>query len=181
MNSRVLLIDEEFIKQNSTISDNMDSAYITPSILDAQLSGLQPLIGTNLYDKLCSDVENHTLNGDYKILVDDYISMYLLYQVIANMTIDNFQRQHNAGSVQYTDTNYNQMYLNDVKYMEGHWQRKAEFYAQRVTDYLHANHSKFPEFCVCRNGADIHHNDKAAHFHSGLNLTITKKKKRKDR
>lgn len=180
MKTRTLLVNPEYIKNNSTVSDNMEDEYIIPSIIDAQLSGLQPLIGTALYDALCTKVENGTLTGDYKALVDDYISLYLLYKTIENMTIDNYQRQHNAGSVAYTDTNYTQVPLNDLKYMTQHWSDKAAFYGNRTTDYLHANHAKFPEYTQWKQG-DLHKDELSPVRRCGIGLGIKESMRRKDR
>lgn len=183
MNINTLLINEEYIKRYSNVSDNLDSNLITSSILDSQLSGLQPLIGTKLYDKLCELVENETItdtdNEAYKTLIDNYISQYLLYKTISEMTVDNFSKLHNAGNVQYVDTNYQQTPLNEVKYLRQHWDDKAAFYAERLTDYLHANHSSFPEYCQVDNCSDMR--AKQQNYACGINLSKSRQRKRKDR
>lgn len=182
MDINTLLINAEYVRNNSTVSDNMEDAYIIPSIIDAQLSGLQPLIGTRLYDTLCKHVDDADLdqNPDYKELLDNYVSLYLLYTVIANMTVDNYQRQHNAGSVVYTDTNYQQLGLSDLKYMEQHWRDKAAFYANRLTDFLHANSAKYPEYHQHHCG-EMHHDDISSTYHCGINLNKSYQRRRKDR
>lgn len=184
MNINTLLINSEYVRNNSTISDNMEDCYIIPSIKDAQLSGLMPLIGEPLYDAICTKVEDDTItateNADYKALLDDYIALFLLYTTIGNMTIDNFQRQHNAGSVNYTDTNYNQIALNELKYMQQHWSDKAAFYANRLTDHLHHNSTKYPEYHrhIC---GQMQHNDIANTYRCGINLNKSYQRRRKDR
>lgn len=179
MNINTLLISEEYIRQNSNVSDNLDSCLIVPSIVDAQLQGLMPIVGEALFDKLCEKVENKALEGKYKDLVDNYIAIYLLNAVLAEMVITDYSRQHNAGSVQYTDTNYTQTGLNELKFLHQHHLNKASFYANRLTDYLHSHSSEFPEYHKCECGK-MHHDDKANLYHTGICLSPTIKKRRKD-
>lgn len=171
MNINTLLIDETFVREHSTVSDNMDDALIRPSIIDAQLSGLMPLIGESLFDKLCEVKEEGVTNDNrlYNIFINNYVSMYLLYKTIANMTIDNFQKQHNAGSVNYVDTNYSNIYLNELKYMTQHWEDKASFYANRLVDYLIANKVNYPEFNNRVQGEMVPSIDSNT-YHCGLSL-----------
>lgn len=178
------MINAEYVKNNSSVSGNMEDCYIIPSIVDVQLSSLMPLIGEPLFDALCVMVDDKTIHtpekADYKELLENYISIYLLYATIGEMTIGNFQRLHNAGSVNYTDTNYNQIALNELKFMEQHWVDKAAFYANRLTDFLHHNSSKYPEFHKHECGK-MSHNDKANIYHCGININPTIKQRRKDR
>lgn len=169
MNTSTLIIDEEYIKENSTVSDNLSDKLIKPSIIDAQISGLMPLIGEVLYDKICSMIDTSSIEPVYNQLVNNYIKHYLLYQTIANMTINNFQKQHNAGSVQYVDTNYSNIQLRELQYIETHWNNKAAFYAKRLTDYLIANNNIFPEYKTCETGK-MKSNEKTITSYIGISL-----------
>lgn len=169
MNTSILIVDEEFIKENSTVSDNLSDKLIKPSIIDAQISGLMPLIGEVLYDKICSMIEAESIQDSYKQLIDNYIKHYLLYQTIANMTINNFQKQHNAGSVQYVDTNYSNIQLRELQYVETHWNNKAAFYAKRLTDYLITNIDIFPEYKTCETGK-MKSNERTITSYIGISL-----------
>ena len=55
---RVQLISETTLKAYTLINDNVDAAFIGPTIQKAQDMGLQPLIGSNLLEKVCSLVES---------------------------------------------------------------------------------------------------------------------------
>lgn len=180
MNSSTLIVTTEYIKTFSTVSDNLDDAIIIPSIINAQLIGLQPIIGTKLYDCICSKIENKALSGDYKELVDNYISLYLLMAVQADLCVANYSKQHNAGNVIYTDTNYSNTPLSEVKFLEQHWLDKASFYANRLTSYLKANRNKFKEYCEHDCG-DMAHSDIASNYHCGISLGRVITTKRKDR
>lgn len=177
MNTSVYLVNIDYIKQNSTISDNLNDNILLPIIKDTQITKLAPVIGEALYDKLCTVVEsdNYILEyPNYANLLDNYVKMYLLNEVQATMTITNYQHQHNAGSVQYVDTNYSNIQLNELKYMRQYWENKASFYGERLTDYLNANSSLFPEYKKCIKGG-LDATDTSNVYWSGLCLKRKKK------
>ena len=53
---KVLLISENTLKQDSLINNNVDSVYLLPAIQVAQDQGLQQIIGSKLYEKICDDI-----------------------------------------------------------------------------------------------------------------------------
>lgn len=172
MKQNVLLITPDDIRQETTVSDNMEDALIAPSIRDAQLSGLMPLTGERLFDALCSKVEDGTIDDEgneaYKDLIDKYIHIYLLYKVQASLTFEMFARTHNAGVVQYSDPSYMQVPIAENKYSVAHYENKADYYAGRLTDYLHAHHADYPEF-TSRSCGEMPHDDNAR-YNCGIAL-----------
>lgn len=155
MNINTLLITPQYLKQYSTIGDNVDEAYITPAVVNAQIIGLQPIIGTMLYDKLCQMVTEKTLTDDYKHLLDNYIAPYLLNKTQAYLLMNLFAKQRNAGVVQYLDVNQQQIDIAQVKFLKAEFENLATFYAQRLADYLCANATLFPEYQNRRDCADL--------------------------
>lgn len=180
MNINTLFITCQYVKQFSTVGDNTDDAYITPAIMDAQLIDLQGVIGTNLYDKIAELIDNETIGSTgkepYKQLLDNYIAPYLLHKCQSYLLINLMAKERNAGVVTYYDNNQTQMQLSEVKFIKSEFDNKASFYGRRMMDWLHANASKFPEFCVCRDCSDMHH-DARNTFASNLNLHLNKHKK----
>ena len=59
--ANVLFISETFLKQNTQVSDNVDVKYIRESILWAQDTEIQPVLGTTLYNKLKTDIAASSL------------------------------------------------------------------------------------------------------------------------
>ena len=87
--SIVLLISETTLKKYTVVNDNVDAAYIMPSIVKAQDMGLQPLIGSVLYRKLCDIAAAHAVpdppdrpeDAPYLDLLNDYVTPYLCNKV----------------------------------------------------------------------------------------------------
>lgn len=151
MRNDVLLISPNTIRSVTTASDSLDDCYITPAILDAQLTGLQPIIGTPLYDKLCELVSSGAIeeptNHYYKELLGVYVECYLVYQTQMEMLVQNMTRSHNGGNIQYVDAQtYVQNTLQDVKYLKDHYSNKAAFFAGRMVDYLNEYSNRIPEY-----------------------------------
>ena len=89
--SDVYLIDEQYVKTYSTISDNLDSKYLNPCIVKSQVMDLQSLIGTKLTVKVCTLVHDEQIAGTpYEALLTEYIQPYLLQCTQAELLISNF-------------------------------------------------------------------------------------------
>lgn len=157
--SRVFLISETTLKSETIINDNTGLEYIAPAIETSQDIYLQQLIGTELLDKLYELISTNKIveeeNNDYKILIDDYITNYLKYKVLAEVTIPLAYKYRNAGVVQTTNDNVQTTTLRDAQLVQNHYELRANFYAERLTSYLCANAGLFPEYKSVRNGSDI--------------------------
>lgn len=143
---KVLLLSEKTLKEDSLINDNVESTYIIPAIQVAQEQGLQQIIGTLLYDKICDMVDRNQVTADYRILLNDYITPYLEYKVMADIQLPLSYKFRNLGVNQTTDEHTYTPSLRDTQYLIEYYDNKAKFYSNRLFDYLKANHKLFPEF-----------------------------------
>lgn len=168
--AKILLVSEATLKKNSVINNNVDGLYLLPAIEFAQDAGLQPIIGTRLYSKLMDLVETGEISGatDYKFLLDEYITPYLINKVTADIQIPLAYKVRNQGVVQQTGENTSVPSLKDAQYVEQHYENQAMFYANRLTDYLCANCSKYPEYHTIDSCADMPSNSKA--YNTGIYL-----------
>lgn len=124
----IFLISEKTLKAKSYINDNVDICYINPAIRSAQDIGLQPLIGTNLYVALQDRVQNNSISGDYKILMDDYITPYLVNRVMMEIQLPLAYKMRNSGIVQSNNEYETNTYLKDAKQMSVYYEQKSDFY-----------------------------------------------------
>lgn len=154
--ARVYLISVKTLKENSVINNNVDEMYVLPAVEYAQDSGLQPLLGTKLYNRLMDLVESGiTEESDYKYLLDEYITPYLINKVTADIQIPLSFKLRNQGVVQQTGENTYVPSLKDMQYVAQSYENKANFYANRLSDFLRANRSKYPEYCKIDSCADM--------------------------
>ena len=156
--AKALLISEATLKKNSVINNNVDGMYILPAIEYAQDAGLQPLIGTKLYNKLMDLVIDGSITGatDYKLLLDEYVAPYLINKVTADIQLPLAYKLRNQGVVQQAGDNTYVPSLRDTQYVIQHYENQANFYGCRLSDYLKANRKKYPEYCSIDSCADMH-------------------------
>ena len=135
--AKVYLISEQTIKTNSIINNNVDGMYLLPAIEYAQDNGLQSLIGTKLYNKLMDIVADGTIANlpDYKTLLDEYITPYLLNKVTADIQLPLAYKLRNQGVVQQTGENTYVPSMKDTQYVIQHYQNQADFYGNRMSDW----------------------------------------------
>lgn len=144
--TNVQLISEAKIRQYTDMNDNVDSKLIVNAIREAQDIELQRILGTLLYNKIIDDVQNSTLTGAYKTLVDDYVQNFLLYAVYYVTLEAIYLRPRNNGLLipnggENSDSADRSMY--NVKRQSV--KNKSEFYAEKLSQYLIENQGTFPE------------------------------------
>ena len=168
--ARVLLISEQTLKSNGVINNNVDGMYILPAIEYAQDAGLQPIIGTKLYNKLMDLVSDGSIQQetDYKVLLDEYVTPYLLNKVTADIQIPLNYKLRNQGVVQNQTENTIVPTMKDLQYVIQNYENKANFYSNRLSDYLKANRKKYPEYCSVDSSADMPSNKNA--YNTGIYL-----------
>ena len=168
--AKVFLVSAKTLKTNSIINNNVDEMYILPAIEFAQDEGLQSLIGTKLYNKLMDLVESGDITGstNYKLLLDEYVTPYLINKATADIQIPLAYKLRNQGVVQNTSENTYVPSMKDTQYVVQHYEDKANFYGQRMSSYLNANRSKFPEYGSVDSCADMA-SDRSA-YKTGIHL-----------
>lgn len=163
--SRIFLINENILKTETIINDNVGSEFIRPAIEASQDIYLQQLIGSELVDKLYELIATNKINDetfvDYKLLIDEYITNYLKYKVLAEITIPLAYKYRNSGVIQTTGDHYNNSTLRDATMVQNHYELRATFYADRLTKYLKCNNDKYPEYMSTRDNADYNANPDA--------------------
>lgn len=147
--NNVLFISEKTIKENSLVSNNVDGKYIQNAIKTAQDISLQPIIGSKMFRKLTQMIQDNALTELYSNLLTEYIQPILVNSVMSDLVLQLTYKFRNMGSVQTTDTNLVLPSLKDLQYIREDYNLKAQFYMNRLSDYLEANCTKFKEYPGC--------------------------------
>lgn len=154
--SKIFLISEDVLKNETILNDNVGSEFIHPAIETSQDIYLQQLIGTELLNKLYDLVKDGTIKNDdntkYKTLLDDYITNYLKFKVLSEITIPLAYKYRSSGVIQVTNDHTINTTMRDAGLVQNHYEMRATFYAERMTKYLKNNN--FPEYGNTRNGSD---------------------------
>lgn len=149
-----LFVNEDKLKNSTAINYNVDTAFLLPFLKIAQDKHLQMILGTRLYNKISNDIENRDLDGVYKTLVDDYVQDCLVhYALVEALPFISYQIK-NGSITQKNSENGTAATREDVNYLVQKERDTAEFYGQRVVDYLCYNSSSYPEYTT-NNDAEI--------------------------
>jgi hypothetical protein len=147
---RVLFISTATLKKNTPIQQNVDDDLLNPYIYKAQETHIQQILGTNLYDKIMTLIQTNTMsqpsNINYKLLLDDYIipclTEYSFYEVMPFISLKITNKSIVRGNAEFATEGD----LTDLKYLRSTVRDIAEFYAQRVSNYLKQYSYNFPEY-----------------------------------
>ena len=166
----VLFVNEDKLKSSTAINYNVDTAFLLPFLKIAQDKHLQIILGTKLYDKLQNDiagVDGATLTNPYKTLVDDYIQDAIIhYALVEALPFISFQIK-NGSITQKNSENGTAATRQDVDYLVQKERDSAEFYGQRIVEYLCNDSSSFPEYSQ-NTGADLNPISNA--YYTGIKL-----------
>ena len=153
------MISEQFVKDNSTINENVDVKLLRSTIWDCQRDYIKPILGTDLYDKVITDITAGTLSGNYKILADEYISESLLKWVMMESVPTMLYKYRNKAVSTQDSDNSQPISYTAMREEMNRWRDKAELRSEDITNYLRANDNLFPEYLSNSDEDDIYPND----------------------
>jgi hypothetical protein len=139
-------ISQDYLKKYTPIDGNVDQKLLNPVILSAQEDYIKPVLGTDLYNKLVSDIQASTVTGDYKTLLDDYIRPALrewcVYECIG---VVSFKIRNNGLIVQGNEGGQAAS-LQQLERYEDKYYKKAKIKQGLFYDWLCANSDLFTEY-----------------------------------
>ncbi|KPL08397.1 hypothetical protein AMJ86_00795 [bacterium SM23_57] len=161
------LISEELLRKLSPVSGNLDMDFITPHLYTAQDKWIQPKLGTALYERLMKQIKDHTLSPVNELLLDDYIAKALVhwtfYEAMQFLSV----KIVNSGVVQRVVDDGTPVTLSDAKDLAKQERENAEWYTQRLIDFLCTHEADYPDYKVAAPG-DIR--PETSNWSGGLNL-----------
>ena len=144
--AEVLFINDVYIKTYTQVNGSVDSNLLYPSIYLAQDKYLMPYLGTNLYEKLKTDIAANDLSGDYQTLVDDYCLKVVLWFTMVEALPNLQYKIDNSTLVQRNSEDATAVSDAVMKDAIDRAMSNATFYLNLLVDYLCAESSKFPEY-----------------------------------
>jgi len=162
-----LFCNEDKLKSSTAINYNVDTAFLLPFLKIAQDKNMQVILGTDLYEKLEDDIVGGTIAGNYKVLIDDYVQDSIIhYALVEALPFISFQIK-NGSVTQKNSENGTAASKSDINWLIQKERDTAEFYGQRIVDYLCENSSLFPEYSS-NSGADMNPISNA--YNTGLRI-----------
>lgn len=131
-----LIISENYLKENSIINGNTDMKIITPTIQLCQDKYVKPILGTDLYDAILSQIGSSTVSTENQTLLDSYILPAMLWYVLCECTPVFKYRYANKGIMINSSESSSSADLNEIQWLMDKWRNNAEWYAQQATKFL---------------------------------------------
>ena len=154
--NKVLLVSEDTIRKYSEISENTYGKSLLPAIRRTQDVKLQEILGSCLYRKLLSLVEDGSIlleqNVAYKDLLDDYITPYMIEQVVADLIPIVGSKIANLGVIKSNDEYATNVSADEADRLAYQHVVFANHYAKMLQDFLKGNAEAYPELKCCECG-----------------------------
>jgi len=143
----ILLTSVAEISKYTPLGGNVDVDKSKPVILYVQFEVIQPLLGTELYEKIRTDFYADTLAGLYLELYENYIRWILIYQVFAEYSETASYIVDNGGIFKHQPADTQIVDKAEVQYLAQTFRTKAQTYIKRTNDWLCEN--SLPEYNRC--------------------------------
>lgn len=140
-----LFIGEQYLKDKTALSNNLDIELIVPNIEYSQDAFIQNFLGSKFYNSLQEKYNLQTLNSD-EIALINYIKPALAYRSAENSIPFISIQIRNKGLNKFNSENANQSDNSDMKYLRETLISRAEFYEKRLIDFLLVNGNKFEDY-----------------------------------
>ena len=143
----ILLIRPSEITEFTPLGGNVDIDKYKPCIFDVQVTVIEPLLGTELYEKIRTDFYAETLAGLYLELYESYLKPILRHQVFAEYVEIGSYMVDNGGIFKHQPTDSQVVDKNEVQYLAQTQRTKAQTYIKRANKWLCEN--TLPEYNIC--------------------------------
>ena len=150
----ILFISEAKLKDSTAINLQVDTDLLLPYVRQAQKLYVESKLGTQLNEKLKTLIKNGTIgnvgNEAYKTLLDEYVGDMLpnwaFYHAIPflRFKIENgniYSKTSETGSALSTE---------EAQHLREEVRNTAEYYTERMIEYVKNNTSSFPEYSCNR-------------------------------
>jgi len=135
----LLFITPTELAQTTIIGGTVDFDKYQMNIENVMITVIEPLLGTELYDKIVADILANTLTGLYQTLFDDYVKPITKNQACAEyITVSGFMIT-NGGAFKHTSEDSELMDKDEKALVSTIYSSKADTYIQRFEKWICKN------------------------------------------
>jgi len=150
--AEALLITRNDLVKFTAVNGNVDTDKFIQFIKIAQDIHIQNYLGTDLLNKIKSDIIASTLSGDYETLVETYVKPMLIHWAMVEYLPFAAYTIANKGVYKHNSENANNVEKNEIDFLIEKERNIAQHYTQRFIDYISFNTNLFPEYNSNSNG-----------------------------
>lgn len=150
--AEVLLSSEKFIKEVTSISDNLAGKFILPSLREAQDVKLRGILGNCLLKRLKDLIKEGLIDHEeyvaYKELADR-CQYFLAYSTVVEVLNKVSYKVTNMGVTKTSDDNIQNASTEEIGKQLYYYQSKADSYAIDLQTFILQNRAAYPELKDC--------------------------------
>lgn len=158
----VYFVTPEWLKANTTVNQNVDVNDVVPLIKTSAQFKVRSYIGSNFFKDLLNKFNIQTLNAAEEILVEDYIKPAIAWRAASEAVINASYQLKNKGLQSQSGDYSASPEFKAIMFVQHHYSDKADFYDQKLANFLHKHREDYPEFMsklnddatVSKNGCD---------------------------
>lgn len=169
-NSEILFVSPSYMKRTTYISNTVDDEMVTVAVIVAQDKYIIPVLGTDLYFKLRTEIAAGTLTGDYEDLLKVFVQKVVAWWSMVELLPSLYVRHDGTNLVIRTAENSTSIANTDLHREVERSRQTAEMYTDRLVKHLRYNWtSKYPEYHT--NTEDDIHPIKKVYGQSGMTFS----------
>ena len=144
--AEALLISRNDIVKFTALNGNIDTDSFIQWIKVAQDIHIQNYLGTNLLEKIKTDIINNTLVNPYLSLLTTYVKPMLIHWAMVEYLPFSAYTIANKGVFKHTSENATSVDKNEVDFLVEKERMIAQNYTERFITYINFNNTLFPEY-----------------------------------
>ena len=150
--AEALLVTRNDIIKFTALNGNVDTDNFIQWVKVAQDIHIQNYLGTDLIEKIKTDILASNLSGDYQTLVETYIKPMLIHWAMVEYLPFAAYTIANKGVYKHNSENATNVEKNEIDYLVEKERSIAQHYTERFIDYMSFNQILFPEYNSNSNG-----------------------------
>jgi hypothetical protein len=137
--AELLFITPQEMSNTTILSGNVDIDKYTFCIANVQITTIEPLLGTELYEKIIEDITDDTLSGLYLEMFNRFVKPITKakataeYIEIASYILDN------GGLYKHTGENIEVVDKQEAQFLSNKYNAMAQMYVQRFDKWICKN------------------------------------------
>jgi len=139
-----LFITPQELIENTIIGGNVDVDKYMTSVASVQISVIEPLLGTELYDKIKTDAQNSMLTGLYETLYNEYVKPITKNQGAAEYIKISPYMVVNGGVFKHAPEDSVQLTSDEIASLSQVYQKMSQMYVIRFEKWIGKN--EIPEY-----------------------------------
>jgi len=141
-----LFIKRTDLVKNTILDGSVDTDKFIQFIKISQEIHIRNYLGSDLYNKISSEITAGTLAGVYLTLVNTYIQPMLIHFAMVDYLPFAAFSIKNGGIYKHTSENAETATKEEVDYLVARSRDIAEYYTRRFIDFMSYNQTSYPEY-----------------------------------